>query len=47
MVRVVRMKLGGWRDHKEVMNQNQEQTDDVVTDEMSREVDSRDEVMRA
>jgi len=42
MVRVVRMKLVSWRDHKAVMNQ--EKTGEVVADEMSQEVSSRDEV---
>ena len=43
MVRGVRMRLVSWYDHEEVMNQ--EETDEVA-DEMSLEVDSRDEMMR-
>ena len=40
---MVRMKLVSWRDQKEMMNH--EETDEVVADEKSQEVDFRYEVM--
>jgi len=39
MVRVVRMRLVSWHEHKAVMNQ--EKTDEEVADEISQEVNRR------
>ena len=45
MVKGVSMRLVRWNDHEEVMNQ--EETDEDMADEMSHEVDSKDEVMHS
>jgi len=42
MVRVMMMKLMSWDDQEEEMD---EETDEVVADEKSQEVDSRDEML--